>query len=110
MNASERDFLSEASSTICMIREAVDAPNSCVVLILITPSDTMHPDCTASPTDAWSGADSPVRDDVSRSVSPSATIPSIGIRSPGRTVISVPIGTSLGSTFLIPPFPSSTFA
>ena len=109
IKSSERDFFELAFSTRSRILEAVDSPNSFVVLTVMTPFILMHPLMTALPTPALLGTLSPVSALVLRLVEPSVTTPSIGIFSPGITTISVPIVTSSGSFLLISPF-SFTFA
>ena len=54
--------------------------------------------------DAARGTLSPVSATVSRKLSPSTTVPSSGIRSPGRTTMISPILTSSGETFTSLPF------
>ena len=63
-----------------------------------TPSRFTQPLMTASPGAAERGRLSPVRALVFRVEVPVRMTPSMGMRSPGSTVISVPTSTSSGST------------
>ena len=63
----------------------------------------IQPLITSSSAEMVRGTDSPVRADVSTLEFPSSIIPSIGILSPGFTMIVVPISTSSGSTETISP-------
>ena len=92
-------FLLLAFSTKSRIFEAVDSSNSFVTLIVNIPVLLMQPLRTASPFTDFLGTDSPVRALVSNIDSPSSTIPSNGIFSPGFTTILSPIDISSGSTF-----------
>ena len=109
MKFSERDFFILEFSTRSSIFDTVESPNSLVVFTLMTPVILMQPLITSSPVLTFRGRLSPVKALVLSDVSPLVTMPSIGIFSPGFTVISVPTATSSGSTFSS--FPStSTFA
>lgn len=83
-------FLSAALSTSSSILAAVDSPNSFSVLIFKTPSRLIQPLIAELPAYTLRGTDSPVRAEVSRTASPSITIPSRGIFSPVLTVIMLP--------------------
>ena len=58
----------------------------------------IEPDNTSLPILTWRGMLSPVRADVSTKLSPSTTTPSIGMRSPGFTMITESVSTSSGAT------------
>ena len=60
--------------------------------VLIAPADTESPGSTST------GIDSPVIAEVSRLERPVRTIPSVAIRSPGRTSISWPTARSFAAT------------
>lgn len=68
---------------------------------MITPVILMQPLITSSPVLTFRGRLSPVKALVLSDVSPLVTTPSIGIFSPGFTIISVPTATSSGSTFRV---------
>ena len=92
-------FLVLAFSTKSRILDAVDSLNSFVTSIFNIPVLLIHPLNTVSFTFAFLGTDSPVNAEVSSIDSPSFTIPSKGIFSPGFTTISSPKLTSSGATF-----------
>ena len=98
MKFSERDFFELEFSTSSRIFETVDSPNSFVVLILISPVILMLPLCTSLPVSASTGRLSPVSAVVLSVVCPSTITPSIGIFSPGFTMMLLPVSTSSGST------------
>ena len=76
----------------------VESSNSFVVRTFNVPLPLTQPLIISSPATALLGTDSPVNAAVSIMDSPSTTIPSSGIRSPGFITITVPISTSSGST------------
>ena len=98
MNASLFDLRSAAFSTSSIIFTAVLSPKSFVVRMRKTPLWFKHPDTTLSPSSTSLGRLSPVRATVSRDDFPSTTMPSRGMRSPGRTIIILPTWTSEGAT------------
>ena len=65
--------------------------------LLIAPADTASPGPTST------GIDSPVIADVSRLERPARTIPSVAIRSPGRTTMTWPTVSSFACTSTDPP-------
>ena len=98
MKFSDFDFLELASSTSSIILATVESLNSLVVFIFKTAPVLKQPLITSSPALTSLRALSPVRALVFRLEAPSTMMPSIGIFSPARTVIIVPISTSSGST------------
>ncbi len=103
---SDFDFLELAFSTRSRILDAVDSSNFLVVLIMRTPDMLIHPLITSSPLTISLGRLSPVSALVFRVEVPSVTIPSMGIFSPGLTIIIEPVSTSSGSTLSICPLNS----
>ena len=99
----------EEDSTSSSIFDTVDSPNSLVVRILRTPVRLIQPLITSSSLVTSLGKLSPVRAAVLSVEFPSSMIPSIGIFSPGKTVIISDTDTSSGETFSIRP-PLSTLA
>ena len=91
--------MSSAFSTKFSILLTVDSPNSLFTWILNTPVWFINPLKTLSPVFAFLGTDSPVNAVVSSIDSPSITLPSRGIFSPGFTIIISPTFTSSGLTF-----------
>ena len=109
MNASDFDLFEDEDSTSSSILDTVDSPNSLVVFIFKTPVKLMQPLITSSPALTSFGRLSPVNAEVLSVESPSSIIPSMGIFSPGNTVMISDTDTSSGDTFSS--FPSiSTFA
>ena len=91
-------FLLLAFSTSSRIFATVESSNSFVVFTFNVPLPFTQPLMISSPAFALLGTDSPVSAAVSIRDSPSTTIPSKGIRSPGFTTIMLPTSTSSGST------------
>ena len=83
MKFSDLDLREEAFSTKSRILEAVDSPNSFVVLIFSTPVMLMQPLIISSPAFTSRGKDSPVSAAVFSVETPSVTTPSMGTFSPG---------------------------
>ena len=98
MKFSDFDFLELAFSTISNIFDTVDSPNSLVVLIFNKPVILIQPLITSSFVVTSCGKLSPVNALVFNDDVPSMIFPSIGIFSPGFTIIIEPISTSSGST------------
>jgi hypothetical protein len=71
---------------------AAVASTSSTPELLIAPADTASPGSTST------GIDSPVIAEVSRLERPERTIPSVAIRSPGRTTMTWPTVNSLAGT------------
>ena len=85
-------------STSSRILDTVDSPKIRVVRTRIRPLMLMQPLMTSSPAATSRGRLSPVRAAVLTVLTPSVTTPSMGIRSPGCTTMTVPTSTSSGST------------
>ena len=98
MNASERDLCELEFSISSKILDTVDSPKAFVVLTFKTPVMLMQPLMTSSPVITSRGRLSPVSAAVLSVDAPSTISPSIGIFSPGWTVMTVPTATSSGST------------
>ena len=92
-----------AFSTSSNILATVESSNSFVVLTRRIPFPLIQPLITSAPTPTLLGTDSPVKAEVSRKDSPSTTIPSSGIFSPGFMTIILSTSTSSGSTSSISP-------
>ena len=70
----------------------------------IVPSTFSVPDVTESPVVFGTGMDSPVTADSSMLVAPSVTVPSTGMRAPGRTMtVSPRTSVATGTTCSTPP-------
>ena len=70
----------------------------------IVPSTFSVPEVTGSPTLLSTGMDSPVTADSSMLVAPSVTLPSTGMRAPGRTAMISPTASAeTGTTCSVPP-------
>ena len=110
MNASLLDLRELAFSTSSSIFDAVDSPNSFVVLIFSSPVSLMQPLMTSSPTETLRGRLSPVSAAVFSTLVPSVITPSMGIFSPGCTTMTVPTAISSGSWRTSCPFSSSMLA
>ena len=82
---------------------AAVASTSRTPVVLIDPADTSMPGSTST------GIDSPVIADVSRLLRPARTMPSVAIRSPGRTTSTSPTRSSFASTSVVasPPLTSA---
>ena len=74
-----------AFSTRSRIFETVDSPKAFVVRIFRTPLMLMQPLMISSPSATSRGRLSPVRADSSTEERPWVTVPSTGMRPPGRT-------------------------
>ena len=75
-----------ASSTERMIRESIVSDAGFVTRTSSEPFWLMVPAKTSSPGPRWTGTGSPVTAAWSTYDDPAATVPSTGIRSPGRTI------------------------
>ena len=69
-----------------------------VILTSSTPFKLIVPAKTSSPVALSTGSDSPVIADVSKLLRPARTMPSVAIRSPGRTTSTSPTRSSFAST------------
>ena len=98
MKFSERDLWLLEFSINSRIFDTVDSPKAFVVLTLRTPVMLMQPLMTSSPGVTSRGRLSPVSAAVLSADAPSTMQPSMGIFSPGCTVMTVPTSTSSGST------------
>ena len=96
MKFSVRAFFMLEFSTRSRILETVDSPNSLVVLTFSRPVMFTQPLMTSSPVITSRGRLSPVSAAVLSVDAPSTISPSIGIFSPGWTVMTVPTATSSG--------------
>ena len=74
-----------ASSTSRMIWASTVSAPTAVTAITMRPSPLIEPPVSAAPTSRATGRGSPVSMDSSTCVWPSCTVPSTGMRSPGRT-------------------------
>src|SRR5574344_1042511 len=101
-------FFSDEFSTSSRIFDTVLSPNVLVVFTVITPVRLSVPDITLSDTDPSTGEASPVRAAVLTVVSPSITMPSSGIFSPGLTITVSPTATLSGGTRICSPFLTAT--
>ena len=93
--------------TRSMILLAVDSPKALVTRRRRTPERFTHPEKTSWQSVTERGTDSPVMARVSRLEVPSITVPSRGTFSPGRTRMTSPTCTSLGSTTATSPLRST---
>ena len=109
MNFSLTALFCEACSTSWRIRLAAESWNPRVTSTRKAPDRLTQPANTSSPAPQSRGRDSPVRAEASSWLSPSSTLPSRGIRSPGRSRMVCPTATSFASTVRSAPF-SSTLA
>ena len=85
MNLSILGLPAAAVSTELRMRVTMDSDKGRTTFILRTPWIFMQPEITSVPAAALTGTGSPVTGEVSILLSPSTTIPSRGILSPGRT-------------------------
>ena len=108
MKLSTLAFFSAEFSTSSRIRETVLSAKALSVRTFSTPERLMEPLMTRSPTVTSTGRLSPVSAAVSRLPLPSSTVPSRGIRSPGRITMVSPTATSSGSTVCSCPSRSTT--
>ena len=97
-------FLAEAFSTRSVIFDTVDSPKLFVIFSVSKPLWLMQPDRASSPLRMLLGTDSPVSALVSSMDSPSTTMPSSGIFSPGFTTMISPTATLSGETTCNTPF------
>ena len=100
MKFSVRALRSLAASTISIMRETVESAYAFVVFMRKTPVRFVLPLKTSLFSCTLTGALSPVRADVSTSLAPLITSPSIGTRSPGFTTITLPTRTLAGSIWV----------
>ena len=104
MNLSILGFPAAAFSTESRILVTIDSDSGFSTFIFRTPCWLMQPEMTFVPGAALTGTGSPVTGDVSKRLSPSTTIPSRGILSPGRTrSISPTLAFSDGMTWICSP-------
>ena len=93
-----------ASSTSRMSRRIVVSSPTRVAANRIVPSTLSVPEVTVSPSDFGTGMDSPVTADSSILVAPSVTVPSTGMRAPGRTTMMSPTASDVTGTVSSVPF------
>ena len=95
-----------AFSTEFKIRVTIDSASGLSTCICNTPCVLTHPEITVFPGCTLTGTGSPVIGEVSIRLSPSITVPSKGIRSPGRTkTISPTFACAAGMVSVSVPFP-----
>ena len=105
INLSSLGFPAAAFSTLFTILVTIDSERAFSTLILSSPLRLTQPDITLSPGLTFSGTCSPVTDEVSILLWPSATTPSSGILSPAFTIITCP-GTACSAGISITLSPS----
>ena len=86
MNRSNSGLVAAAFSTASRIRVTMDSESSLVTCIVSVPSRLTHPETRLIPGCISLGSDSPVIGEVSTWELPLRTMPSRGIRSPGRII------------------------
>ena len=99
MNLSIFGLPAAAFSTESRILVTMDSERGFVTSIFSRPCSLTQPEMTSVPAIAVTGTGSPVTGEVSIRLSPSVTMPSSGIRSPGRTCRISPIWASSAGIF-----------